>query len=85
MGGRISPHTTLIKPKKLSEKEAKEVRLKFNISIAQLPMIKLADAALPPGSKVGDMIKGAKLLRVTSDGAELELNGRPIMLSTRRR
>jgi len=49
----------ILQPKhsKLSEKEAKEVRLKFNISIAQLPMIKLADAALPPGSKVGDMIK----------------------------
>ena len=49
----------ILQPKhsKLSEKEAKEVRLKFNISAAQLPMIKLADPALPPGSKVGDMIK----------------------------
>jgi len=49
----------ILQPKhsKLSEKEAKEVRLKYNISIAQFPMIKLADPALPPGSKPGDLIR----------------------------
>jgi len=49
----------ILQPKhsKLSEKEAKETLSKFNISVNQLPMIKLIDPALPPGSKVGDMIR----------------------------
>ena len=49
----------ILQPKhsKLSEKEVKELLLKFNISIAQLPMIKIIDPALPVGSKVGDIIK----------------------------
>ena len=49
----------ILQPKhsKLSPKEVKELLLKYNISVNQLPMIKLTDAALPPGSKVGDIIK----------------------------
>jgi len=45
------------KHSKMSAKEARELLLKFNISTAQLPMIKLIDPALPEGSKVGDIIK----------------------------
>lgn len=45
------------KHSKLSAKEVKEILLKFNISIAQFPMIKITDPALPQGCKVGDLIK----------------------------
>jgi DNA-directed RNA polymerase subunit H (RpoH/RPB5) len=49
----------ILQPKhsKLNEKEVKELLLKFNISVAQLPMIKIIDPALPAGSKIGDIIK----------------------------
>ena len=49
----------ILQPKhsRLSEKEAKELFLKFNISTLQLPMIKLTDPALPAGCKIGDIIK----------------------------
>ncbi|MEM2956411.1 MAG: DNA-directed RNA polymerase subunit RpoH/Rpb5 C-terminal domain-containing protein [Candidatus Pacearchaeota archaeon] len=49
----------ILQPKhsKLSEKEAKELLLRYNVSLSQLPMIKITDPALPPGSKPGDIIK----------------------------
>jgi len=49
----------ILQPKhsKLSEKESKELFLKYNISNNQLPMIKALDPALPPGCKIGDIIK----------------------------
>ena len=57
----------ILQPKhsKLSAKEVKELFLKYNISLNQLPMIKLVDPALPPDSKVGDIIK---IERKTEDG-----------------
>lgn len=57
----------ILQPKhsKLSAKEVKELFLKYNITINQLPMIKLVDPALPPDSKVGDIIK---IERKTEDG-----------------
>ena len=49
----------ILQPKhsKLSEKEAKEILKKYNVSTTQLPRIKITDAALPPGAKLGDIIK----------------------------
>jgi len=35
--------------------------------------------------KVGDMVGGAKVVRITSEGVQLELNGGPITLTTRRK
>ena len=49
----------ILQPKhvKMSEKEANELLLKFNVSKAQLPKIFLTDPALPSGCQIGDIIK----------------------------
>ena len=49
----------ILQPKhvKMSEKEANELLLKFNVSKAQLPKIFLTDPALPSGCQVEDIIK----------------------------
>ena len=49
----------ILQPKhsKLGEKEVKELFLKYNITMAQLPSIKIIDPALPPGCKINDIIK----------------------------
>ena len=49
----------ILQPKhsKLSEKESKGVLQNFNVSKSQLPKIYAADAALPEGCQVGDIIK----------------------------
>ena len=49
----------ILQPKhsKMSEKEAKEIFKKYNVSSTQLPRIRIADKALPAGIKVGDIIK----------------------------
>ena len=49
----------ILQPKhsKLSEKESKELLKKYNISITQLPKIRIIDPALPEGLKINDIIK----------------------------
>lgn len=41
----------------LKKEESAKLLEKFNISLAQLPKIKITDAALPEGSSIGDIIK----------------------------
>jgi len=50
-------HVLQPKHSKLKPEEEEELLSKLNISHAQLPKIKLSDAALPAGSKIGDIIK----------------------------
>ncbi|HLD38525.1 MAG TPA: DNA-directed RNA polymerase subunit RpoH/Rpb5 C-terminal domain-containing protein [Candidatus Nanoarchaeia archaeon] len=49
----------ILQPKhtKMSDKEANELLVKFNISKAQLPKMFLTDAALPPNCQIGDVVK----------------------------
>ena len=49
----------ILQPKhsKLSEKESKELLKKYNISLNQLPKIKIADPALPEGMNVNNIVK----------------------------
>lgn len=42
---------------RLKPEEARLLLEKLNITPSQLPKIKITDPALPPGSKVGDIIK----------------------------
>jgi len=48
----LQPKHTILK-----EKDATELLEKYNISIIQLPKIKITDPALPDGANVGDIIK----------------------------
>lgn len=41
----------------LKKEEIERLLEKFNISLTQLPKIKITDAALPDNSNVGDIIK----------------------------
>jgi len=50
-------HILQSKHTKLNEKQVAELLKKFNISKIQLPKIRLKDAGLPPGCKIGDVIK----------------------------
>jgi len=45
------------KHSKMKEEEVKNLLEKFNISLGQLPKIKISDPALPEGVKEGDVIK----------------------------
>lgn len=49
----------LLQPKhtKLKPEEVKAILEKFNISLSQLPKIRADDAAVPEGSKQGDILK----------------------------
>ncbi|MEM4230506.1 MAG: DNA-directed RNA polymerase subunit RpoH/Rpb5 C-terminal domain-containing protein [Candidatus Pacearchaeota archaeon] len=49
----------ILQPKhtKLKPSEVQELLNKYNISLSQLPRIKLEDPALPKDCKVGDVIK----------------------------
>jgi len=49
----------ILQPKhsKLKSEESSALLKKYNISLSQLPKIKLGDAGLPPDSKTGDIIK----------------------------
>ena len=48
----LQPKHTILK-----QKEADEILLKYNISLSQIPKIKITDPALPEGAGVGDVIK----------------------------
>jgi len=48
----LQPKHTLLK-----QKEVEEILEKFNVSISQLPKIKITDAAIPEGANVGDVVK----------------------------
>ena len=56
-----SPNNTfhILQPKHtiLKQKETDELLEKFNISLVQLPKIKITDPAMPEGASVGDIIK----------------------------
>jgi len=41
----------------LKQKEVEELLENYNISLSQLPKIKITDAAIPEGANVGDVIK----------------------------
>jgi DNA-directed RNA polymerase subunit H len=41
----------------LKQKDADALLEKYNISLSQLPKIKITDPALPEGANVGDIIK----------------------------
>ena len=65
------PHNShILQPKHsvLKQKEAEELLAEYNISIAQLPKIKITDPALPEGTNVGDVIK---IERDEEDGKHL--------------
>jgi DNA-directed RNA polymerase subunit H len=48
----LQPKHTILK-----QKEAEELIEKYNISLSQLPKIKITDPAIPEGANVGDIIK----------------------------
>lgn len=48
----LQPKHTLLKPE-----ETEKILDKFNISLIQLPKIKITDPALPKGANVGDIIQ----------------------------
>lgn len=48
----LQPKHTILK-----QEEAEKILEKFNISLTQLPKIKITDAAIPEGSNIGDVIK----------------------------
>lgn len=54
-----SPRQHILQPKHsiLKSKETEELLKQYNISLAQLPKIKVTDAALPEGANIGDVIK----------------------------
>jgi len=41
----------------LKKEEVEKILKKFNISITQLPKIKITDPAIPEGANIGDVIK----------------------------
>ena len=49
----------ILQPKhsKLKDEEVKKLLEKYNISLAQLPKIKIGDAALPENCNVGEIVK----------------------------
>jgi len=49
----------ILQPKhfKLKPEEASKLLEKYNISLSQLPKIKLGDVALPENCKIGEIIK----------------------------
>ena len=49
----------ILQPKhiKLKENEVEKLTKELNISLVQLPKIKINDSALPEGCKIGDVIR----------------------------
>jgi DNA-directed RNA polymerase subunit H (RpoH/RPB5) len=50
-------HELQPKHSKLKSADVSELLKKYNISLAQLPKIKVKDPALPEGCKAGDVVK----------------------------
>ena len=48
----LQPKHTLLK-----QEETEKILKNYNVSLAQMPKIKISDPALPQGSNVGDIIK----------------------------
>lgn len=48
-------HSLQLKHSKLKPDEVKKLLEKYNISLSQLPKIKISDPALPQGCSVGDV------------------------------
>jgi len=59
----LQPKHTILK-----QKETEKVLEDYNISLTQLPKIKITDAALPDGANVGDIIK---IERKDEDGTQV--------------
>ena len=54
----------VLQPKhiKLKQEEVDKLLLKLNISLTQLPKIKITDSGLPEGSEIGDVIKIERII-----------------------
>jgi len=62
----------ILQPKhfKLKPEEAAKLLEKYNISLAQLPSIKMGDPALPDGCQIGDIIKIERKSKGTGSALE---------------
>ncbi len=60
----------ILQPKhsKLKQEEANKLLEKYNISLSQLPKIKINDPALPENCEIGDIVK----IERKSDGKTIE-------------
>ncbi len=50
-------HILQLKHTKLKKEELEKLLLKYNISLNQLPRIKITDPALPPDCSISDVVK----------------------------
>lgn len=50
-------HTLQPKHIRLKPEEVKELAKKYNISVSQLPKVKITDASVPEGCERGDVVK----------------------------
>jgi len=55
-------HVLQPKHTKLKKEEVDKLLLKLNISLTQLPKIKITDPGLPEGSEIGDVIKIERII-----------------------
>ena len=55
-------HVLQPKHTKLKKEEVDKLLLKLNISLTQLPKMKITDPGLPEGSEIGDVIKIERLI-----------------------
>ena len=55
-------HVLQPKHTKLKQEEVDKLLLKLNISLTQLPKIKITDSGLPEGSEIGDVIKIERII-----------------------
>jgi len=55
-------HVLQPKHTKLKQEEVDKLLLKLNISLTQLPKIKITDPGLPEGSEIGDVIKIERII-----------------------
>jgi DNA-directed RNA polymerase subunit H (RpoH/RPB5) len=59
----VTMHALQPKHTKLKTDEVKHLLEKYNISVTQLPRIKLTDVGLPQGCQTGDVIKIERTFR----------------------
>ncbi len=55
-------HFLQLKHIKLKQEEVDKLLLKLNISLTQLPKIKITDPGLPEGSELGEVIKIERII-----------------------